>query len=91
MPLWLIKQLDEAVAPIQAEESLRLTTVAQVPYMEARKRRRYLRRLQRESNPFPAEPQQPQEVAEKDPEKAAAYFRRLGIRVIDGDGSNHES
>ncbi len=91
MPLWVIKQLDEAVASIQAEESLRLMDIVQVPYMKSRQRRRYIRRLQRQANPFPAEPQPPHEVAEKDPEKAAAYFRSLGIHVIDGDSSNDES
>lgn len=70
-----------AIDPLEAQETLQAIHIASVPHMKPHERRRLVRRLRRRADPFPRE--RAEQPVERDPEKAAAYFQSLGIRVVE--------
>jgi hypothetical protein len=81
MPLWILSALAGHIDRLQAEEALRFATAIQMPWMEKYQRRRIWRRWERLANP--PRPKAPPEIVEVDPEKARAYFEKMGAIVVE--------
>lgn len=77
--LWAI--LANAVGPLRAEEMLNGIHVASMPHAKRSQARRFTKQLERELRTYTPPPVQ-EKAEERDPQKAAEWFKAIGVGVV---------
>lgn len=80
-PRYLLAELIDYLPALEAEEQQLRVAAATAPHLRDHDRRAMMRRLERQTSalrPAPA----PMQIIEEDPEKAAEWFRAMGVKVV---------
>lgn len=79
--LWAI--LTNGVGPLRAEEMLNGISVASMPHVKRSSARRFTKQLERELKVYEPKKAKPDGERERDPQKAAEWFKSIGVRVVE--------
>lgn len=81
LPVYQLRLLIDKQPALDAAEQQALAVAVASPHMKPEGRRSYLRLLRRIADPPRSQRREPRAVIEHDPEKAAAWFAEMGVRV----------